>query len=222
MKAIVINSCRVYSRAIAIGLLSVEKKKSTDSVYKLLLIVVSVIGIERYGFSKVSYSISGSGDQKHLGYYSESSQSGSASVDLSLGRSVRIGLTLTKKLQAENGYKSNEAETLFIPYNLDVNTESYAANLTLIPFHYRVTPFIFGGFGYYIIKKTEVVNGVSDSNTEPLFGPQGGVGLGIRLSRDFSFKITHTISPGRVKTPANKEGISKNNAVTQMGVTYHP
>ena len=179
-----------------------------------------LVGTESYG--AVSYSISGSHDQKNVGYYNKKSQSVSLGVDFELSDYFRIGFARSLEQEQEVGYKTDPLETKFLAYQLDSKIAANSVNLTLVPFHYYVTPFIFAGLGLYSISKTEVTDlgTVSGSYRQP--GPQGGGGINIKVSERFGIKVTHTVSLGAVKTPEDRKGFMKPNATTRVGVTFTP
>ena len=172
--------------------------------------------------ARLSYTLSGSGDRKFLGYYSQRSLSGSAAVDMDLGRHLRIGLSHSQQRQEQQGYRANEDESDFKQFTMDTKVVSNAVNLTVIPYNGYLTPFVFVGLGRYHVVRKEIVDGEIDVEDSIFPGPQGGVGVGIRLSRKFSLKITHTLSFGSAKSPLNKEGESRVNELTQIGITYRP
>lgn len=171
--------------------------------------------------------------QSNAGLQTHSSNGGSATIASDLGRYVRLGYTHRQDIQRSKGYvgeteddcdfSKEDSLARCLDYDSNTHIMSNSVDLTLILYEGDVfVPFLMGGavvktYTYQSSKAGEIVTKVGPKSTPPL--PNLGIGMGIRLNREFSLKLSYTASPGYVYTPDGKSRSAwdKN---TSLGLTY--
>ncbi len=163
----------------------------------------------------------------------------SASLDIDLGRYVRLGYTYGLEKQQSQGYKDPNVD---LAQGMPADYCSVAANcgntfnnttvvensigLTLILYEGQtLMPFLLGGG---IIKTMTVdqqdynIHGqleeTKTTTTEPP-EPYVGAGIGIRLSKDFTLKLSYQVSPSVTQLPGQKPTKTLDTRST-VGLTY--
>lgn len=164
----------------------------------------------------------------HAGYNVMKSQSASASVGVDLGQNFRVAYTLKQSKQSSSGYAMQSGTTDCLDSSKCDNYESQmrilaqSVDLSLILFNGEVlTPFISAGLG---VKKYtgETTQGsvTTEISTPSIPAPQAGIGLALRLNRDFSLKLTETFSQGYTLEPGSATQTSTIDGEFEMGITY--
>lgn len=173
----------------------------------------------------VILTVSASNDNQNLGYKKSEARSGSLSLELTLGDYVRIGMTHEQMQQKVKGFdKETDSATDAVTFKPVDDTTHVIANsfdLTLALYNGEIfTPFIRGG----IVLKSYKIQGIDEKTIDPddptdyeLGKPEAdslptwlaGVGLSIRLNRQFSLRLAHTLSPGGYLEPGDDENKDK-------------
>lgn len=186
------------------------------------------------GVVYITGSISAS--ESNVGLQTQESRGASGSIAFDLGRYIRLGFTHRQDMQTADGYVGEAEDTCVFgkdvsgcaTYYSKTHIVSNSVDLTLILYEGDVVvPFIQGGA---VIKtytfQTETVKrdgSVEAEKTGPVpFGPVPnlGAGLGIRLNRQFTLKLSYTASPGITQDPIeNKEKVVWDKQMS-LGLTY--
>jgi hypothetical protein len=176
----------------------------------------------------------------HLVYTASETEYGSASVDIELGRYVRLGYTYGMEVsksttfkdptapdgtqQTSSGYCQQRCDKTF----QNETVVSHAVNLTLVLYEGQTfMPFLLGGAIKKIITMESLdydhtgnlVYTPPQSSTLPIV-PQIGGGIGIRLNRSFSLKFTYQVSPGVVLMPENPKPSTVWDRQWSVGLQY--
>lgn len=171
----------------------------------------------------VYFTLSGNTQNSNLIFQSVRSRIISGTAALDVGSFMRLGVTHRQKFEDNQEYiLINDAD----PDNIIVeNTKSSihqisnSIDLTLILYEGTlITPYINGG----VVFKNYRITSSSSENKAVVLPPQpsGGVGLGIMLSREFSLKISYTVSPGMRWNPDRSRADRVLDNYTELGITY--
>ena len=169
---------------------------------------------------------------------SAESQYASGSLELDLGRYVRIGYTHGQEMQISNGYKRRDPSTGLtasstgpldcVDPNNCLNTVSRtnivenSIGLTLILYEGQIfMPFIMAGG----IIKSYTFQTKENGSLATITGKEGpvpnlGGGIGIRLNRSFSLKISQQLSQGIMLRPGDSEPRGVWDRKTTLGLSY--
>lgn len=168
------------------------------------------------------------------------SQYGSASLDMDLGRYVRIGYTYGVEVSRMKGYKdptANESTGAADPeycsntcasVYTNEKVVSHSLGLTLVLYEGQIfMPFIMGGGMFKIVTLDSVDIDPRDPSQlkhtrsiTPIPGPYAGAGMGIRINREFSLKFTYQISQGMVRQLGDSEIKRVWDPKTTVGLSY--
>jgi Outer membrane protein beta-barrel domain len=184
-----------------------------------ILLVLSFMTSSAYG--AVRFTIGGNHEKSNAGYQQVESGGGSAGVSLDLGEYFRIGVTHREEQGSTTGYHQLSGTENYTYFKTKSNVSSNGVDLTLCLYNGEiVTPYIFGGITnkHYIMSTTEA-DGSTTLLDKSKPGPQGGVGLGIRLNEKFSLKLSETWSIGDYQVPGN-QAQSAVDTYSQVGVSY--
>jgi Outer membrane protein beta-barrel domain len=166
-------------------------------------------------------TLSGSNSQSNAGYQKIESGAGSASLSLDLGEYFRVGYSHRQELSSTTGYHIKSTSDQYTYFKSRSHITSNGVDLTLVLYNGEViTPFVFLGVTqkHYVVSTTED-DGTTDTMDLTQPGPEGGVGLGIRLSEKFSLKLTYTMSTGSSQLPGYAaQGAT--DTYTQLGLSY--
>jgi hypothetical protein len=171
-------------------------------------------------YSAMHFTLGGSKSSANAGLQQidEGALSGSVAVDL--GSYLRLSYTHRQELSSTTGY-SYDDETKEYSYARST-THQIANSVDLIIILYAgelFTPYVFGGVVHkQYIMQTETKDGVQTAKMA-VPAPNGGAGVGIRLSQKFSLKISYTASPG-VRQEPNREPERTIDTYAQLGITY--
>lgn len=187
-----------------------------------LLLITSVFFISSYAKATVSFTLAGFRQDSTLGTQQISSDTASGTAAFDLGSHFRIGLTHRQKLDVTEDSKrqSSNAEGYSL-YSSRILQKSNAVDLTLILYQGEVImPYIKGGM---VVKsydiRTKVDEQISETKLTLPPEPSGGVGVGFRLTQNFSLRISYTVSPGvKELLDGTKERVL--DSYTEVGVTY--
>jgi hypothetical protein len=172
-------------------------------------------------------------------YTTYESTYGSASVAFDLGRYVRLGFTHSQEVQVSDGYKqideddedsanatpsgTTEEGKLLIKTVSRTHVISNSIDLTLILYEGDIfVPYLMGGA---VVKqyKFQVQEGeTAQDPTKVTVGPVPniGVGVGMRLNKDFTLKLSYIASPGVAQAPEDPEPRGVWDKKVTIGLTY--
>ena len=156
----------------------------------------------------------------------QDSRSGSASVAFDLGTYFRIGVTHRQAISRKEGYiKVSGLENPMYIYNREqFHLVANSLELTVILYYGRVfVPYVQVG----IVKKDYLtVTAIGEDpgarnkiSIDP--EPSGGLGIGIRLNRNFSLKLSHTVSRGIRQEHPTLPVKSVLDSYTSVGISYN-
>jgi hypothetical protein len=188
--------------------------------FHFAILILSTI-TSQTAFSGVHISLGGSHSESNAGYQKIVSGAGSAGLSFDIGGYTRLGYTFRQETDATTGYQLNSAGTNYVYFRKNATVTSNSVDLTLILYAGDIfTPFVFAG----VVKKQysthiQDATGSVESYAYPYAGPQGGAGLGVRLSQKFSLKTTYTMSNGYTVIPG-QELQQTVDSYTQVGITY--
>lgn len=173
----------------------------------------------------ITGSVSASNSFVPLQTYQSNSASGSIAVDL--GNYMRIGYTHKQESQEADGYKDVSERTgvanTYVKSYTKAHIISNSVDLTLILYDGAVLfPYLNIGV---IVKNSRFVFQEGDQQPEVIQVPAApaanlGMGLGIRLNRDFSLKITYLVSPAETYDPVQEKAKVVLDRSTSLGLTY--
>ncbi len=185
--------------------------------------------------ARAAFYVNGSvkGATSSLGYQSIESKGYSGGLSVDLGRYIRIGFTHEQDFQTLEGSEDpispavhHDADGNVAPWPVYSNVHTISNSIDLQAVLYEGTvmmPYIIGG----IVKKTAYTVGINPTtgNREaaaPLgsLGPQAGVGLGIRLNKDFTLKFQYMVSPGSKQAPGDVKARGVIDRSASIGLTY--
>ncbi len=180
-----------------------------------LAVVPSALGM-------IHFTLGGSMSRNNIPYQTYLSRAGSASVAMDLGEYFRVSYSHRQEFSNTAGYRALESQpgyygeylsaTRVISNSVDFNVILFAGDLFI--------PYLSAGavVKAYFSDISSVEGSETSSFTLPA-APNLGGGVGIRLDRNFSLKLSYTVSPGLKQEPGGtrKEILD---SYAQMGVTY--
>lgn len=180
-----------------------------------------------------------SSTQSHLGFSEYQSQYGSASIGFDLWRYLRLSFSHSQELSISQGYKDPDADpdaetdatTDDDPSNDGQLVEFYSrtlvvgnsADLQLILYEGQVfVPYVMGGLivKNYTIETREEGKADSKKKKGPIPGPNVGLGLGIRLNKEFTLKFSYIGSIGATQKPFDASETRVWDRKVTFGLTY--
>jgi hypothetical protein len=187
-----------------------------------LLLVGVLTGYASTAAATVSFTLAGFRQNSTLGTQEISSGTASGTVAFDLGSHFRIGLTHRQKVDLTEDTKKQTADSeSYSFYSSKMLQKSNAVDLTLILYQGEVVmPYIKAGM---VVKSYDIRTTVDDQVTATKLTlppePSGGIGVGFRLTQNFSLKISYTVSPGVKELPdGTREGVL--DSYSEVGVTY--
>ena len=199
---------------------------ATNSALLLYINLLATFIWSQELFGRVHFTLQSALSENNLPLSSQNSRSGSASIAFDLGTYFRIGYTHRQAINTNQGYVQVTSQPESYQYKME-ETHSFSNSLdfTIILYYGRLfVPYIQVGA---VKKDYFLVSAVGDDEpTESKISlppvPNGGVGVGIRLNRNFSLKISLSVSPGLKKTtPDQSEPESVWDTFTSVGISYN-
>jgi hypothetical protein len=171
-------------------------------------------------------------------YTTYESTYGSASLAFDLGRYVRLGFTHSQEIQVSDGYKAVEEEDasadatpagttedgkLLIKTVSRTHVISNSIDLTLILYEGDIfVPYLMGGAVIkqykFQMQEGETTQAPNKVTVGPV--PNIGVGVGMRLNKDFTLKLSYIASPGVAQAPEDPEPRGVWDKKVTIGLTY--
>lgn len=177
-------------------------------------------------YAGVHFTLQSSLSENNLALTTQNSRSGSASVAFDLGTYFRIGVTHRQAISQKKGYVNiATTESPVYIYNMEqFHLFANSLELTMILYYGRIfVPYIQIG----IVKKDYLTatairdepKATSKVSVDP--EPSGGIGLGIRLNRNFSLKLSYTVSRGIRQDHPGLPPESVLDSYTSVGISYN-
>ncbi len=199
-----------------------QKKTRGYFIGSLAAAVIGNLVLAPFADAAVYFTLGGSQSHNNVPYQTYESRAGSASVAMDLGEYFRVGYTHRQEFSNNTGYRAlvtqpgyygeYVSQTRVISNSIDFNIILFAGEIFI--------PYLSAGA---VVKAyhsgIETVEGSEASSFTLPPVPNLGGGIGIRLNRNFSLKLSYTVSPGKKQEPGGiQEGILDN--YSQLGVTY--
>lgn len=188
------------------------------TLVRTLCLVSLASGVFSSGTAEAAFSISSSisTSTSNVPFQTYESRYGSGSLGIDLGRLIRLQYTHSQEFSVSNGYKdpttksttaasgaapSDTCETC-IPTRSSTHVIGNSLDLQIVLYEgVLFMPYITGGA---IVKlyKFENFEGDQVSRNQGGMGPVPnlGAGIGFRLNKDFTLKLTYIASPGLAQT----------------------
>ena len=152
----------------------------------------------------IYFSIGGSASQNNVPLSTYNSVAGSGSIAFDLGRYVRLGYTHRQEYQTTEGWTKEDNSDNYIEFFNLTHVTSNSVDLTVILYEGELfVPYLLGGGvlkTYRFENRKADIREKSDPLTMPPV-PNLGAGVGIRLNRDFTLKLSYVASPGYTSEP---------------------
>ncbi len=176
--------------------------------------------------STFSVGLSGSAANSNVQYETQAVTSGTASLSISLGSHISLGVAGTQYLVKSQGWRIKEPTPgYYVPYKFTERqtTKKIDARGTFIFYNGLVTPFIFGG-----VANVSTVVDRNNEGEEPVHiiqstkgTPTYGYGISINLSQRFSMKITQTYTIVEVPDLESTKKFYATDTYAQVGINYN-
>jgi hypothetical protein len=186
------------------------------------LAVIASLAFAPSAVGMVYFTLGGSQSRNNVPYQTYVSRAGSASIAMDLGEYFRLSYSHRQEFSNNTGYKAlvtqpgyygeYVSQTRVISNSVDFNVILFAGEIFI--------PYLSAGAvvkAYHSDIMTLEGREAGSFTLPPV--PNLGGGVGIRLNRNFSLKLSYTVSPGVRQEPGGvQEGILDN--YSQLGVTY--
>ena len=148
----------------------------------------------------------------------------SASISWDLGTVFRLGVTHRRSKNLLEGYTLDETTGLYSYASEKTESIANSIDLTIILYYGKVfVPFVQVG----IVKKDYIITQALEDQaaivekipTAPV--PSGGLGLAIRLNKNFSLRLSHTLSPGAIQSHPDEQAKGALDSYTSVGISYN-
>jgi hypothetical protein len=174
-------------------------------------------------YASAHFTLRGTISENNLILRNQESHAASISTSFDMGTYFQIGITHRQATNNLEGYYLNES-TKSYDYS-EEKTVSIANSIDLTIILYDGTlfvPYIQIGFvkKHYTIKQS-VNNGATEKESYSFPpAPNGGIGLSIRLNRNFSLDLSYTISPSIKQKEPSMKAESAIDSYSSIGVKY--
>lgn len=179
----------------------------------------------------ISYSIAASGSNNYYGIQTHESKGGSIGIEYAVTPRFSLGLQHRQELVNQQGYNEvrDEKDAVVVGYSAfqrESRIISNAATVTVSLYQGEtLAPYAFVGVAKNLIHTSVTEEGeTSDFRTAP-WGPQAGLGLSVKMSKQFFLKLSYTGSPGSVvRDPRSdpNDQVATTNSYSQIGISYRP
>lgn len=173
-------------------------------------------------FAGVYLGIDGAYGKSHLGLLTKETGSIGGSITIDLGANLRLGFKHKQEQSVTKGYVEDDASpNTYHTYREKMQVVANAGNLILVLYNGEVfTPYIFAGFALKMYQIEVEKDGLVSTTSITVPGPNGGVGLLIRMSQRFSLKATHTLSIGVQQDAVTGKSEQTLDSETDVGIQY--
>lgn len=208
----------------------------------LLFAAIAAAFASTPAFAGVYLTGSVTGSTTNMPYSGYRSQYTSGSVGFDIASILRLGYTYSQEDTVNDGYtdvrtsdslKSSNATPAngnddpsddgnLVAYTTQSRVIGNSVDLQLILYKGDVVvPFIIGG----VIHKQTTMTTTKDGEAPTVLhgaslGPQAGAGMGFRLNRQFSFKVSYVVSPGEKRKPFEEKATKVWDPKLTFGLTY--
>lgn len=149
-------------------------------------------------------SIGGNASQNNVPLSTYNSVAGSGSIAFDLGRYVRLGYTHRQEYQTTEGWAKEAGSEEYVEFYNLTHVTANSVDLTVILYEGDLfVPYLLAG-GVVKTYRFENRKGGVTEKSDPLTMPPVpnlGAGVGIRLNRDFTLKLSYVASPGYSQEP---------------------
>lgn len=170
----------------------------------LLIASLAFIAVTTTANAVVYLTIGGNASQNNVPLSTYNSIAGSGSIAIDLGRYVRLGYTHRQEYQSTQGWTKEDNNAQYIDFYNLTHLTSNSVDLTVILYEGELlVPYIVGGGvikTYRFENRKAGITEKSDPLTMPPV-PNLGTGVGLRLNRDFTLKLSYVASPGYTQEP---------------------
>jgi hypothetical protein len=182
------------------------------------------------------------GSTTNIAYSSYQSQYSSGSIGFDIASILRLSYTYSQEDATNEGYTDPRTEAQLkaanaLPANAndDPSDDGYlvayrttsrvignSVDLQLVLYKGDVfVPFVVGGVIHKQTSITTEKEGQGPQTTKgQSLGPQAGAGLGVRLNRQFSLKLSYLISPGQTRLPGEEKATNVWDKKVTFGLQY--
>lgn len=209
---------------------------------KRVLFLIAALGLSSPAVAGIYVTGSLTGGTTNMAYSGYRSQYSSGSIGFDIASILRLGYTYSQEdavnegytdvrssdqLRSQNATAANANEDAsddgnLVAYTTQSRVIGNSADLQLILYKGDVVvPFVIGGVIHKQTTMTTTREGEAPTVLKGAsFGPQAGAGLGFRLSRQFSFKVTYIVSPGEKRKPFEEKATTVWDPKVTFGLTY--
>jgi hypothetical protein len=190
----------------------------------LISLVVVLSAVSSQAFSAVHFTLKGSSSSSNLGLQSQSTTTGSASASIDIGVYFRLGLTHRQDVSAQKGYSQDGSTNNYYYSQTTTRLAANSVDFTVILYYGELwVPYIMTGLikKEYLIESPLASGGTATSRYSLPPVPNAGFGVGFRINRNFSLKLSYTVSPGVTQPTPSSEVRSTLDKVTSVGITYN-
>lgn len=190
-------------------------------------IIIGFLGMAKPATAGIHFTLQSALSENNFLLTSQNSRSGSASIAFDLGTYFRIGLTHRQAINQSQGYFEVQGTSPVVYDYKEEETHVFSNSLdfTIILYYGRLfVPYLQVGAvkkDYQLITS----NGESEqTNIKKSFDPvpNGGIGLGVRLNRNFSLKLSLSLSPGfKLSSPDQEKAEGVWDTYTSVGISYN-
>lgn len=174
--------------------------------------------------ASIHFTLQSSFIQNNMPLSSQNARSGSASVAIDLGTYFRVGVTHRQAINKTKGYVLNETLGAYLYKMEQYHTFANSVDFTIILYYGRIfIPFLKIGVvkkDYLIVAAQDEKESITNSISIPPV-PNGGIGVGIRINRNFSLKLSYTVSPGIRQSHPLLEPESVLDTYSSVGISYN-
>lgn len=186
-----------------------------------LVLFVNLIPSDRI-FANVHFTLKGTLSDSNYGLLTQANHAASASIEFDIGNYLRLGVTHRQARGLSEGYY--EVVKNLYEYRISKTQElANSLDLSVILYYGEIfVPYLQVGLvkkDYVIAQNQSDGSVLKDSISLPPI-PNGGFGIGIRLNRNFSLKLSQTFSKA-IKIPyPNAEPIPALDTYSSVGISY--
>ncbi|NRA45330.1 MAG: hypothetical protein HRU09_10295 [Oligoflexales bacterium] len=189
-------------------------------------IIIGFLGNSDPAPAGIHFTLQSSLSENNFLLTSQNSRSGSASIAFDLGTYFRIGLTHRQAVNQSRGHfaVSNTDPKVYEYKEEETHVFSNSLDFTIILYYGRLfVPYLQIGAvkkDYQLVTTTENETKYTKASFDPV--PNGGIGLGVRLNRNFSLKLSLSLSPGlKQSTPEQEKAEGVWDTYTSVGISYN-
>ncbi|MFK7872962.1 MAG: hypothetical protein AB8C84_07290 [Oligoflexales bacterium] len=184
-----------------------------------------------HSYAAVHLTIRGNATDNNIGLVGQQSRDLSSSVAFDLGNYFRLGLTHREATTHKIGYESSTSDdtdtVTYQPINNFTRVSSNSFDLTVILYYGKLwVPYVMVG----VVKKSYETQFLTSEGETTAFRtptpalPNAGCGVGFRLNKAFTLKLSYTASPGlKIDDPttADAKPRAARDSYTSVGISYN-